>query len=338
MAQFGYKVTAGRLLEPGDEGLVFGGQTLSYFYDAKRYDWPSYDMSKDPVVDVMTDKLSLTFDFSYGNRRSSDSGSQAKPKLYKTKGVGLISADDSNYSWSAFMDINVLKKMIKDNEKLNGSSGGSGGGAVMVRADGSGSSSSSSNSKTQEKYDMIRVKVDDIKNVPAVQEAITNRGYRTWSMNEILKEIDGVYNIIQLVLGGIGAISLFVAAIGITNTMIMSIYERTREIGVMKVIGASLGDIGHLFLFESACIGLLGGVLGIALSYILSFILNIVAQNTGLMAGLMGTNAAGSHLSIIPLWLVGAALAFSILVGLVSGYFPARRAMNLSALEAIKGE
>ncbi len=75
-----------------------------------------------------------------------------------------------------------------------------------------------------------------------------------------------VTGIIQAVLGGIGAISLLVAAIGITNTMVMSIYERTKEIGVMKVIGASLRDIKRLFLFESALIGLLGGILGIIFS------------------------------------------------------------------------
>jgi ABC-type antimicrobial peptide transport system permease subunit len=139
---------------------------------------------------------------------------------------------------------------------------------------------------------------------------------------------------IQLALGGIGAISLLVAAIGITNTMVMSIYERTKEIGIMKVIGASINDIKRLFLFESAMIGLLGGILGIGVSYLLSFLINKFGGNFG---NFMGTGM-NSKISIIPIWLVFASLAFSALIGVISGYYPARRAMNISAIDAIRTE
>ena len=116
--------------------------------------------------------------------------------------------------------------------------------------------------------------------------------------------------------------------------MVMSIYERTKEIGVMKVIGASLKDIKRLFLFESALIGLLGGVLGVALSLLLSFIAN---KFGGSFLSNMGI-PPGSKISIIPLWLIFSSMGFSAVIGVVSGYFPARRAMNLSALEAIRSE
>ena len=97
----------------------------------------------------------------------------------------------------------------------------------------------------------------------------------------------------------------------------------------MKVIGASLKDIRDLFLFESALIGLLGGSLGIAFSYLLSFLLNkFGAQAFGEALGMYGA----TKISVIPFWLVLAAMAFSALIGVLSGYFPARRAMNLSAL------
>src|SRR5690606_21611287 len=149
---------------------------------------------------------------------------------------------------------------------------------------------------------------------------------------ESMKQTAGI---IQAVLGGIGAISLLVAAIGITNTMVMSIYERTKEIGVMKVIGASLRDIKRLFLFESALIGLLGGILGVIFSYLLSFIINHFGAS--FMGNFLGTGGE-SDISIIPIWLILAAMAFSALIGIISGYYPARRAMNLSALEAIRTE
>ena len=159
-------------------------------------------------------------------------------------------------------------------------------------------------------------------------------GYGAFSLNDILENVKSTMNIMQAILGGIGAISLLVAAIGIANTMIMSIYERTREIGVMKVIGAQLKDIRRIFLFEAGMIGLSGGIFGIGLSYLLSVILNIVGANINLF-GDMGPDA---KLSIIPLWLTIAALIFSTLVGLMSGFYPAKRAMKLSALEAIKTE
>lgn len=134
--------------------------------------------------------------------------------------------------------------------------------------------------------------------------------------------------ILQLVLAGIGSVSLIVAAIGITNTMIMSIYERTKEIGVMKVIGCYLKDIRTMFLFEAGFIGFFGGVVGIIISYGASFALNKVA--------LLMSNNENMVLSVIPFWLALAAIVFSTMVGVVSGYFPARRAMKLSALDAIK--
>ena len=111
----------------------------------------------------------------------------------------------------------------------------------------------------------------------------------------------------------------------------MSTYERTREIGVMKVIGASVRDIRNLFLVESAMIGLIGGIFGILQSLGISHLMNkYLAQ------GLFGE--AEIAISIIPPWLIVVALFFSALVGLISGYFPAIRATKLSAIEAIRTE
>ncbi|MGL4799690.1 MAG: ABC transporter permease, partial [Cellulosilyticaceae bacterium] len=121
---------------------------------------------------------------------------------------------------------------------------------------------------------------------------------------------------------------------GITNTMMMSIYERTKEIGVMKVIGAKLTDIKKMFLMEALMIGAIGGTVGVIFSYGISFIMNQFGPQ--IAASLM--MGGGGAISEIPVWLAGAALVFSTLIGLVSGYFPARRAMKLSALSAIRTE
>ena len=103
----------------------------------------------------------------------------------------------------------------------------------------------------------------------------------------------------QAFLGFIGMISMLVAALSIANTMMMSIYERTREIGVMKVLGCKLGNIRMMFLSEAAYIGVFGGILGLIVSYTLSYALNNVAWLQGIVASVMsGSNFFGSGMSI----------------------------------------
>ena len=137
---------------------------------------------------------------------------------------------------------------------------------------------------------------------------------------------------IQLVLGGIGAVSLLVAAIGIANTMMMSIYERTKEIGIMKVLGCDMRNIQGMFLIEAGFIGLIGGITGLAISYGLSVTVNFLVAN---MAGDMGISGG---ISYIPLWLALMSLVFAVFVGMLAGFFPSLRAMKLSPLAAIRNE
>ena len=149
--------------------------------------------------------------------------------------------------------------------------------------------------------------------------------------------MQGELGVVQMVLGCLAAISLLVAAIGITNTMIMSIYERTREIGIMKVLGCFISNIRVVFLMEAGMIGLLGGAIGTVISYIISAVMNTLGSDT--FANMFGIYTDGSSpISIIPIWLVLLALAFSTIIGLISGFYPANRAVKISALEAIKNE
>ncbi len=186
-----------------------------------------------------------------------------------------------------------------------------------------------------ETFEELYVKVIDEDLVTTVQEEIKDLGYEAYSNMTYLESMQEMSAGIQAFLGGIGGISLFVSAIGITNTMMMATYERTREIGIMKVIGAKINDIQRLFLLEALLIGALGGLCGIIFSFIISFIINNLGASFSLLGGMGGGD---SKLSIIPFWLVASSLGFATLVGLVSGYFPARRAMKLSALSAIKND
>lgn len=114
--------------------------------------------------------------------------------------------------------------------------------------------------------------------------------------------------------------------------MMMSIYERTKEIGVIKVLGCPMGNIRTMFLMEAGFIGLMGGVIGILLSYTISYAINHIGGVSALMMGIQG------DISRIPLWLSAMAVLFAIFVGMMAGLFPALRAMKLSPLAAIRND
>jgi ABC-type antimicrobial peptide transport system permease subunit len=140
-------------------------------------------------------------------------------------------------------------------------------------------------------------------------------------------------------LGIIGAVSLVVAAIGIANTMIMSVYERTKEIGIMKMIGAKNKDIKRLFLLEAALIGFLGGLVGALISMLLSYLLNNIDLSFINQNNYYGSGSQEKELtSYIPVWLYMSSIIFSGVIGLISGYLPAARAAKLSVIDAMRNE
>lgn len=178
-------------------------------------------------------------------------------------------------------------------------------------------------------YNSFVVEVDDSAHVEEVMQNIQDLGFQAESNKELLESIQQNMQIVELTLGGIGMVAFLVAAIGIANTMMMSTYERTKEIGVMKVLGCDMRDIQKLFLMEAGCIGFIGGTVGLGFTFILSAVLNSLARSAEGMNG---------NISLITWWLALVAVAFSTLMGMLAGYFPARRAMKLSPLAAIRTE
>lgn len=190
-------------------------------------------------------------------------------------------------------------------------------------------------------YQGALVKVKDIHSVEQIEMEIKKLGFQTRSMESIRKPMEQEARQKQMMLGGLGAISLFVAALGITNTMIMSISERTREIGVMKSLGCFVRDVRKIFLLEAGCIGLLGGITGAVISYGISIIMNLAVAGGAVSSSAAGMVAdmppdASSKLSVIPWWLAVFAIVFSVAIGVGAGYYPANKAVGISALEAIK--
>ena len=189
-------------------------------------------------------------------------------------------------------------------------------------------------------YDSVMVKVKSIDQVESVERELKTMGYATESMESIRRPMEKEARQKQLMLGGLGAISLFVAALGITNTMIMSISERTREIGVMKSLGCYVTDIRIMFLSEAGAIGLIGGLIGCVISFVASVVINLVSLGPSvehLLPAILGGEEV-TRVSVIPPWLLLFAIVFSVFIGLGSGYYPANKAVRIPALEAIKTE
>lgn len=188
-------------------------------------------------------------------------------------------------------------------------------------------------------YDSIQINVDSMDNVLEVQKKIESWGYKTQSDMEYVESSMKTSEMLQKVLCAIGGVSFIVAAINITNTMIMSIYERTKEIGIMKVLGCYIRDIKRLFLFEAGIIGFIGGTLGVAFSYLARLLINKYgAQFLGSIFGSSSSDGSTTTYCMIPTWLPLVAIIGAVVVGIVSGYMPAARATKISAIEAMKNE
>jgi putative ABC transport system permease protein len=186
----------------------------------------------------------------------------------------------------------------------------------------------------QDGYDQaIVIAEQDTQTMLDVTNEITDLGFRAMSSSSIVESLNSMFLIIEAVLGGVASIALLVAAIGIANTMIMSVLERTREIGLMKAVGARNRDVLAVFLTEAATIGLLGGIVGVILGIVVSQIIDLFA------AGYL--SSSGSEISSVvalPLWLPLFAILFSAVIGLAAGIYPAFRAVQLDPVRALKYE
>ena len=343
----------GRLPESGRGKLelVYGNGVLSSFADSRgggTYD----DYGKLPDIDLAHDTLFLVLDESgYSQSReggmspagfSGETGAGAaspapgsssgensagagtaagagKPvRKYAVQASGVVAGGQEDYGEhfsSVYCDLDTLKQALKKE--------------FAGRALPGQPVTKSGKPYREFCYSQALVRVDDIHQADSVAAAIRQMGYNAETNAEFMKSMKSQLAIIQAVLGGIGAVSLLVAAIGIANTMMMSIYERTKEIGVIKVLGCSLKNIRQMFLLEAAFIGLMGGAAGCVLSFAVSTVINALTATKNIMG-------VGGGISFIPPWLVLAAVGFSMLVGMGAGYIPALRAMRLSPLAAIQ--
>ena len=307
-AKFGITLADGKI--PGGSGanvyeIALGAWTLQNFYSPDNYR-QAVDRLGNPKISADS-RMQLTFDYrNTSNQYQLDStvdqsGEEQKPlgAFYKLKVVGTMDQGNNDFSYYCIMDATQLEKLAKANKDFTNYNSSS--------------------------YQTVLVKCLSIEDVKPVKNAITQMGYGTYSLQDAVEMAEKSTQNVQYLLGAIGGVALLVAAIGIMNTMMMSIFERTKEIGIIKVLGCRIDNIAGLFLTEAAYIGLFGGALGMGLSFGISALLNVFLASSGMR-------------SIIPAYLVFGAVGFSIVVALAAGMYPAVRAMKLSPLAAIRNE
>lgn len=184
-----------------------------------------------------------------------------------------------------------------------------------------------------EEYEKIQVRVDTNENLPLMEEKLNEEGYRVTALSKTVEQASKIFQGIQVVLATFGGIALIVSAIGMFNTMTVTLLERTKEIGIMRTIGASPNDVKNLFVSESVVVGFLGGVSGILMGVVLGFSVNVLMN---FVASQFGGQAV--NLFSFPFKFLLFIALFSAAVGYLTGIFPARRASKLNPLDAIRYE
>lgn len=315
MEAMGFTLKEGSFAGMDKNTVFFGERAVTNFMDSQgnsvKFKYDSDYNLEECEIDAMKDIFNVSV-----KENSEDGGVKTGTSTPQRLRVGGVIKSDykvDQYSDSGvYMDMALAKDLIKQYNMLN-----------KVK-----------NQKFS--YSNIYLMVDDMENVKAVKEVLEEKGFSSYSDDEELEYTKKIMLAVQLVLGAIGAISMFVAFFGISNTMVMSVMERTKEIGVMKVLGCELKDIKAMFLYEAGTIGLIGGTIGLIISYILSLIANGVARLV------MGSMNSGEDfyvcVSSIPPWLAILGIGFAVGVGVVAGLSPAKRSVKVSALTAIHNE
>lgn len=315
LEKLGVQVENGTLKRQSDPYTVYVGSTAVTNFADKQGN--SVECEYDDNFNLVSCEIDPLKDTFYLAPAVLDAENQtaSSSATHKLRVAGVLSGSGSSgldSIGSIFIDIRAAEKIIREYNAIN------------------------NKPNKPVEYSEVFVYTDKIDNVKSVQSNLNAVGLSTYSNQDDQEYIKKIMTVVQVVLGAIGAVSMFVAAFGISNTMIMAVYERTKEIGVMKVIGCDISDIKTVFLCEAGLIGFIGGVIGVFISIIVSLIANAVAG--AVLSSTLSDMSIRVTVSSVPLWLVVLGVGFSVLVGVISGVSPANRAVKVSALKAIHNE
>ena len=280
----------------------------------KAKDWePALDEDGNPLVDLLEAPVRMTFDYSnLTGEAKADTDGRALPSgnLYNLRVTGICSTLNNNFTSSAFMAYDRLEEMVQANANYLGA-------ATETKT-----AEEKANGPT---YDLVWVKVKNVNDVQRIVKLIRDTGLNTYSLNDMLETVRTQSRQIQGMLGALGAIAVLISAICVANTMMMSITERTREIGVLKVLGTVRSDIFKMFLTEALIVGVIGGAAGLVLSFIAKWLIPVIFASRELRC-------------VLPWWLAICGVVFSGCVAIAAAWIPARKATLISPNEAIRSE
>lgn len=192
-------------------------------------------------------------------------------------------------------------------------------------------------------FDQIIVQASGRETAGSVSDALTDLGYNATGMGSYLSRLNSFFSTMGLMLGGVGGVAMLVAAFGVANTMTMAILERTREIGLMKAVGATDRTILTVFLMEAGMVGVIGGTVGLLVCYLFQYLANALlmgasssADSISFMNVTISVSELGGSLIVIPRELVLAALALATGIGVAAGLYPSLRAARMTPVLALK--
>lgn len=182
-------------------------------------------------------------------------------------------------------------------------------------------------------YSRVTLEVEPFLSHDAIVDSVHAMGFGAFSYEQQFKNMRVFFAVFNTGLGGIGFVAMVIAALGIVNTMVMSILERYREIGVLKSLGADDSDIHRIFLVESAFIGLAGSLIGVLTGWLITRAAMVVVKHLPTME-----NMPFVDLFALPVWLIFAATVFGVLISLVAGLYPAARASRVDPVVALRND
>ena len=280
----------------------------------KAKDWElAVDENGNALIDLLEVPVRMTFDSSsLTGEPKADTDGRALPSsnLYTLRVTGICSTLNNNFATAAFMSYDRLEEMTQTSANNMGAT---------------------TQTKTVEEkangptYDLVWVKVKNVNDVQRIVKLIRDTGLNTYSLNDMLETVRTQSRQIQAMLGALGGIAVLISAICVANTMMMSITERTREIGVLKVLGTIRGDIFKMFLTEALIVGVIGGAAGLILSFIAKWLIPVIFASQELRC-------------VLPWWLAVCGVLFAGVVAIAAAWMPAHKATLISPNEAIRSE
>ena len=259
-------------------------------------DWePALDEDGTPLVDMLRAPIRMTFDYaSISNTQTAgaDGRAIASAPLTTLTVTGVCPSETTNFTSAAFLDFDELARLC----------GGD-----------------------RETYELLWVKAASADDVQRIAATIREAGLATHSLNDMLNTVRTQSRQLQGMLGALGAVAVLISALCVANTMMMAISERTREVGILKVLGTVRLDIARMFLTEALMVGIVGGAIGLGLSYLMRWLIPRMFAESELRC-------------VIPGYLAAGGVAFSAVVALLSALLPARKATRISPNEAIRTE